>query len=759
MKHFNRKTVLAFAAFLWMQGVDAVPASAELTAEEAVQEEVETAGILEETQEISSEEESPFAEQGFFTDVNGITYEWSGYDDGTAEIIGVSFTETEPVVVIPDSIDGYSVTRLTGSIRGASIRELVIPESIAYLGDSVFTDNVIYVLRYNASDADNAQNFFDAPFAGTEVHELLIGEGVETIRGYTFYNTAFREEETALDVPELEEYAFCQSSFERLVLSCGTLELGNLAFAYSDIGALSYRCPDARLYADSTVQAPFYLASIYDLEFSEEVKAIPDYLFANASMKFGAFTFEQERIGDYAFYGAWFSLGLPTSSNPAKRLTIGEEVTYIGKNAFDGCTVEELIYLANAAAGSTGSVSGPFYLADVERLTVGEQVEEIPPYLFAGVSFADVYVEAVGSGKAQPLDDHLAELPSAENLFIHRGSDFYSYFSRNARNVTLYCDDCMTASVGERSWDEKSGKYATPCYETCSVCGYRKVSYTYEDGETDSGQETEEKEDENPNPEVNPGEKEDEKPDPEVNPEKKAEPESGGTPAPEEKQEQPEPGDHQEPEKRQEMPEKQDPGEKPEAGGNPQENPDPEEKPEEKGETKSKEKPALENAPESENPNPEVKRDKKVREKQEERPEERFREKTDSESKEKPDPGYKPETEEEPVPEETSGLEERGTGEQQDSEEKQEPEKKQVSEKKTEEKPKQSEEEPDSKAGTKAVILITVIFFLVFYIHSCCARRRMRVTFHRSGMCICCAFRENRIPNEKRLLIINIRTE
>lgn len=619
---------------------------------------------------------------------------------------------------------------------------------------------------------------------------------------------------------------------------------------------------------------------------------IPDYLFSNADMKFSEFSFGQERIGDYAFYGAWDALGFVTGADMAERITIGEGVASLGKNAFGGCRVGELRYLANAACGAGSTGNGPFYLAQIGRLTVGEAVESIPAYLFAnarftgtqdlylnvpvgdgafysgyeagasfgeltvgenvellgknafsgrnieslvylaeeaktactqigeapfyscrigkfmigeavtsidaaafsgmhvsqeelvipdsvrklgsyafygtvkdtyepfetlrvgsgleelagtafaGVSFTNVYVEALGSGKegdagkepdadageiqgpdagkepdvdaGEEWDVYPGGLPSAENLFIHRGSDFYSYFSTNAAHVTLFCDDYMVSSEGERCWDEESGKYVVPHYETCSVCGYQNIFYAYEDG-TEDKPEPEKKSDpeEEPDPEKTPDSEEKPLPEKEedsgqnpedkqeVNPEKKPDSEdksvSEETRDPEEEpdpEKSPDPDDKQDPEKKEDSGQNPEAEKKPDSGDkldseeirDPEEEPGPEKPSDSEEESDSEKKEDSGQNPEAEKtPDPEKKsdpEDKSVPEKKRD-PEE------ESEPEKMPDPekesGMKPEDKEgksepEKEPERKTDVEQ-NTGENPEAEKTHDPEEKPESEK------------------------------------------------------------------------------
>ena len=126
-----------------------------------------------------------------YQDGSGITYQWKGYADGTAEIYGMEAGEGLQglTVAIPAEIDGYMVTAITGNLSQKQIETLTIPETIIRFGKSTFAENQIGTLIYQAVDAGNEENFFYCPFAYSEIEHLEIGSRVQAIHDRTFYQT------------------------------------------------------------------------------------------------------------------------------------------------------------------------------------------------------------------------------------------------------------------------------------------------------------------------------------------------------------------------------------------------------------------------------------------------------------------------------------------------------------------------------------------------------------------------------------------
>ena len=93
---------------------------------------------------------------GVYTDNNGVIYHYYGYDDGTANIhkLGYSGSDSQGKEInIPKEIESYKITRLTFATESCSFSAVTIPETVTYIGGSVFKSATIDRLYYNAVDA------------------------------------------------------------------------------------------------------------------------------------------------------------------------------------------------------------------------------------------------------------------------------------------------------------------------------------------------------------------------------------------------------------------------------------------------------------------------------------------------------------------------------------------------------------------------------------------------------------------------------
>lgn len=94
---------------------------------------------------------------GAYTDNNGVTYHYHRYDDRTANIYkleGYSGSASQgKEIIIPMEIESYKITQLTFATEPSYFSAVTIPETVTYIGGSVFKFATIDRLYYNAVDA------------------------------------------------------------------------------------------------------------------------------------------------------------------------------------------------------------------------------------------------------------------------------------------------------------------------------------------------------------------------------------------------------------------------------------------------------------------------------------------------------------------------------------------------------------------------------------------------------------------------------
>ena len=332
-----------------------------------------------------------------------------------------------------------------------------------------FRDADIGTVNYNAPSmvlggSSIGANSYYSPFYKTRIDELNLGDGVDVIPAFLFYEAILEQEELAIHARVIGSGAFCSPGISVGVLVIGE-EVEEFSFVKSgsssyfrqfggmEIGTLIYQPKNAATGASCSA-GPFHNAHV-------------------RSVSFGGPT-----VGCYSFSGTDISFG---------NLTVGENVSIFLVNtsnysrAFYNSTVEgSLIYNAKDARldTSVSNAYGPFYDIAADSLSVGKNVAYLDRRLFRGKRFESCTVYAVVAS-----EEHLGQtlttsyLPTSKYLNIHHNSGFADYFAAKAEEIDWMCRDFFTVTYGDKVFDEDSGEYMVEVMRECSVCGYTEGGF------------------------------------------------------------------------------------------------------------------------------------------------------------------------------------------------------------------------------------------------------------------------------------------
>ena len=326
---------------------------------------------------------------------------------------------------------------------------------------------------------------FNGPFYGAELGDLMIGENVSVIAELLFQNVSLSMDRLELHVQELGAYAFSGTN-----ISFGTLVIGSEVQIFAEsyysttinhyyeqfsaikVENLVYEAPDVKLsYVKdkgtiTTVYGMFRQAEIGTLTIRENVEGIPEYLFDSAKMSLEELYVNAKEIGASAFSGADISIGI---------LTIGEDVEVFGEsyystatsheyNQFAATTIGKVCYDAKLAelshvvsTSSVKTVYGMFRQAKIGLLTIGEQVERIPEYLFdsAKMSLEELYVNAeeIGAYAFSGTNISIGMLTIGEDVKIFAESYYSTIISHEYNQFAATTIDtvCYNAKSAELS--------------------------------------------------------------------------------------------------------------------------------------------------------------------------------------------------------------------------------------------------------------------------------------------------------------------
>ncbi len=336
-----------------------------------------------------------------YVDADGVAYHYDISSDGTADIYDITDYSGKEVD-IPAELEGHTVTRLTCRMSFGSVEGLTVPETVAFVGSAAFGNLNIGTLRYHALSAAAAGKPERAPFSGAEIGNLLIGENVDVIPERMFSDAVFRQEELVIRVPTVCKDAFWSAEFQKLTIGEGVRHIGIHAFSFADVRELCWNTAGVETYGEAGVgrNAPFTYASVQGISFGDAAVSVPaDFVSGVTGLSVSRLEIPSgiTSIGSRAFFN-------PYEENYAVgRLYIGENVAYLGDNAFDGCEIDMVEYHAKDARTDGPDGDGPFNGSFAGELHIGEDVAVLPAKIFCGMALEQE--ELAISGSIESVED------------------------------------------------------------------------------------------------------------------------------------------------------------------------------------------------------------------------------------------------------------------------------------------------------------------------------------------------------------------
>lgn len=528
-------------------------AGEEITSEEEITEEGEAAeqAVSEEAEEgimlfsAQAQDSGTVQDTNTYTDENGVIYHYYGYEDGTAEIYELeSCMESSwryKALNIPSQVGDYTVTRLTFTFSSTSplIPSVTIPETVTYMEGSLFKFMTILELYYNAEAAETgAAGESSGVFFRGDIRAFHLGENVRSIPDYCFASTTMTIDELKLNVESIGRKAFYNDKkITTLMLGENVGFIGFEAFGENEIENINYHAVNAQSAPYGQLAGgTFNNVSVSTITIGGQVTVIPEHLFCNIEYTADTLVFPDclTTVGAGAFSGNDITIG---------ELTVGENITSIGQEAFANGTIGLLSY--NAVDARLDGVTEAnnhrtsFWGADVGELRIGNQVRSLPDTLFYAmgltqdtltlpdsITYVGAYVLShsgdANSGKTvrigtleigenvthigraafgrniydkvvvrtveadiPPKSDMQIELPICNEIEIHGKSPYYDFFTRNTDkdHIILLCEDFETIR-GEEYYDAGKKSFVTPVTEACTVCGYGTTRNDYSEAYT-----------------------------------------------------------------------------------------------------------------------------------------------------------------------------------------------------------------------------------------------------------------------------------
>ena len=290
--------------------------------------------------------------------------------DGTAEIVGYSSYYDE-ILVIPDSLDGFKVTRIGDDAFDycSCLISVTIPESVASMGINPFTCFSLVNIEVSP------ENEYYATIDG-----VLFEKSTKTLVCYPAGSTADR-----YSVPEgilrIGDEAFYGCEIGSIYIPDSVANIGNDSFVFSYGIAYIEVSPDNEYFASidgvlfekSTKTLVYYPTGLSADSYCipEGIQIIGDKAFADCALNSVSIPNTVTRISDMAFCGC----------TSLTSIIIPDSVTYIGDNAFYNCNSLTNITIPDSV---THIGDGAFCLCiELRNITIPDSVMSIGDGAFA----------------------------------------------------------------------------------------------------------------------------------------------------------------------------------------------------------------------------------------------------------------------------------------------------------------------------------------------------------------------------------------
>lgn len=331
----------------------------------------------------------------------------------------IEYNGTNAEVVIPDGVTNIDAGVFSNR---PEITKITLPASLKTIEGNNFAESTSLTHL-----VFNAENFTDVTLrVPTKAQQLFpylttleIGANVTKIPGAMFAFTNLASVNIPATVTKLSNYAFynCEN-LTSVTLNEGLTTLGIGAFQNCAIGgtltipstltsfgsnafaanmqnqiSLVYNVPDLQINTMNYQTGLFATANVTSVQFGVNVVAIPAMMFnGNTTLTAIVLPDTITKIGERAFMGCTNleSINIPagvteipyaTFKNCAKltgTLTIGENVTSIGNQAFVGTGYTKLVYNAKSATSVSTRPNRPLFPATIAEVEFGAGVTKIP---------------------------------------------------------------------------------------------------------------------------------------------------------------------------------------------------------------------------------------------------------------------------------------------------------------------------------------------------------------------------------------------
>ena len=282
---------------------------------------------------------------------------WSDNGDGTVTITGYTGTATD--IIIPDTLDGKSVTVIGDyAFDRKGLMSVVIPDSVTTIGDYAFRGNQltsvtipdsvttigIHAFRDNQLTSvtipDSVMTISNSAFYRNQLTSVTIPDSVTTIGYGAFGSNQLTSVVIPSSVTTIGEYAFAENKLTSVVIPSSVTTISRGAFAYNQLTSVTI--PDS---VTTIGYGAFGSNQLTSVVIPSSVTTIGEYAFQSNQLTSVTIPDSVTTIGNSAFsYNQLTSVTIPDSvttignyafqNNQLTSVTIPDSVTTIGYAAF-----------------------------------------------------------------------------------------------------------------------------------------------------------------------------------------------------------------------------------------------------------------------------------------------------------------------------------------------------------------------------------------------------------------------------------------
>jgi len=157
-------------------------------------------------------------------------YTYEILDDGTAKI--TAYAGAEKDLIIPDTLDGYCVTKIgEGAFYDADMESVIIPDTVREIGSRAF-ESCFFLQSVTLPTGITriAEYTFHCCYG---LKSIVIPEGVTVIKESAFQSTGLEQVILPESLTAIEQSAFYSCKLIKIVIPAAVTYIGNNAFHYS----------------------------------------------------------------------------------------------------------------------------------------------------------------------------------------------------------------------------------------------------------------------------------------------------------------------------------------------------------------------------------------------------------------------------------------------------------------------------------------------------------------------------------------------